>query len=64
LVALQYPCWHGVCTLAALALDSAFGILQGNQGNPQNPQGFHSEACLVVYAWTLVAPKILPDRNF
>lgn len=21
-------------------------------------------ACLVVYAWTLVAPKILPDRNF
>lgn len=36
----------------------------GPPGSPGSGRGAVSEACLVVYAWTLVAPKILPDRNF
>ncbi|CAK9010776.1 unnamed protein product [Durusdinium trenchii] len=30
----------------------------------RSPRASASEVCLAVYAWTLVAPKVLPDRDF
>lgn len=77
-VTYSYAFYHFVYVMAAFYMAMVLTDWRAVFADPSSPNGFaivHGDAsrwvkvatswlCVVLYAWTLVAPILLPDRNF
>jgi len=66
MVLVLLSCWIAVSL-------TGWGVLEDGEGDASNPQAGHVSCwmiitsqwvCFSLYAWTLIAPRIFPDRDF